>query len=77
MRKSRAAQNGRGKSGSTRVMYLYVQEQGTIYFLFAFPKNIQGNLTADQKRLIRGMADDIRREPWPRSGQHRHSEGAI
>jgi hypothetical protein len=67
VRKIRAAQEGRGKSGSTRVVYLYVEEQETVYFILAFPKNVQGNLTADQKRLVRALVDQVRQEDWPRT----------
>ena len=66
VRKLRAAQGQRGKSGSARVVYLYVEEQATIYFILAFPKNVQGNLTAEQKRAVRGLVAQVRHEPWPR-----------
>lgn len=66
VRKVRAAQDGRGKSGSARVAYLYVEEQATVYFILAFPKNVQGNLTAEQKRLVRTLVGQVREEDWPR-----------
>lgn len=66
VRKVRAAQDHRGKSGSARVVYLYVEEQRTVYFILAFPKNVQGNLTADQKRLVRALVGQVRDEEWPR-----------
>lgn len=67
VRKVRAAQDGRGKSGSARVVYLYVEEQATIYFILAFPKNVQGTLTPDQKRQVRGLVVQLKQEQWPRS----------
>jgi hypothetical protein len=66
VRKVRAAQDQRGKSGSARVVYLYVEEQATVYFILAFPKNVQGNLTAEQKRLVRALVGQVRQEDWPR-----------
>lgn len=66
VRKVRAAQEQRGKSGSARVAYLYVQEQATVYFILAFPKNVQGNLTAEQKKQVRALVAQIRAEDWPR-----------
>lgn len=66
VRKVRAAQDGRGKSGSARVVYLYVEEQATVYFILAFPKNVQGNLTPDQKRLVRSLVEQVKQEDWPR-----------
>lgn len=66
VRKVRAAQAQRGKSGSARVAYLYVEEQATVYFILAFPKNVQGNLTAGQKKAVRTLVSHIRQEEWPR-----------
>lgn len=66
VRKMRAAQDGRGKSGSARVVYLYVEEQATVYFILAFPKNVQGNLTPEQKRLVRTLVGQVKQEEWPR-----------
>ncbi len=66
VRKTRAAMEGRGKRGSGRVAYLYIPEQRTVYFLLAFPKNVQGNLTDAQKKLVREMVKEISREEWPR-----------
>lgn len=67
VRKVRAAQEGRGKRGSARVVYLYIPEQRTVYFILAFPKNVQGNLTAEQKKAVRDVVAGIRAEPWPRA----------
>lgn len=72
VRKIRVAQKGRGKSGSARVTYLYVEHQRTVYFILAFPKNVQGNLTADQKKVIRGVVAEIKAEEWPRKRAVRH-----
>jgi hypothetical protein len=66
VRKVRAAQEQRGKSGSARVAYLYVPEQATVYFILAFPKNVQGNLTAEQKKQVRAVVAQIKDEDWPR-----------
>ncbi|HEU0054441.1 MAG TPA: type II toxin-antitoxin system RelE/ParE family toxin [Longimicrobium sp.] len=66
VRKARAAQEGPGKSGSARVAYLYVRVQQTIYFVCAFSKNDQENLTAGQKQLIRRLVWEIEKEEWPR-----------
>jgi hypothetical protein len=65
VRKLRAAQENRGKSGSARVVYLHIPERETVYFLVAFGKNVQGNLTAEQCRTIRQIVTMIREEPWP------------
>ena len=62
VRKARAATEGRGKSGSTRVVYLYVEVREKVYFLFCFPKNEQANLTPEQKRRIRQLVAQLEAE---------------
>lgn len=61
-RKMRIQLEGRGKSGGGRVIYLDVFEQEHLYLLFAYPKNVQDDLTPDQKKIIRKMTDAIRKE---------------
>ncbi len=51
-----------GKSGGGRVIYLDVFEKEKLYFLFAYPKNIQENLTAEQKKAIKNMIELIKKE---------------
>lgn len=71
VRKTRAAQESRGKRGSGRVAYVYVQHQETIYFLLAFPKNVQGNFTEAQKKTLRQLVKEIGAEAWPRRASSR------
>lgn len=61
-RKLRIQLDGRGKSGGGRVIYLDVFEKEHLYMLFAYPKNVQENLTPDQKRIIRKMIEAIQKE---------------
>ena len=61
-RKLRIQLEGRGKRGGGRVIYLDVFEQENLYFLFAYPKNVQENLTPDQAKAIRRMIEAIRKE---------------
>jgi hypothetical protein len=65
IRKLRAAQENRGKRGSARVAYLYLEERETVYFLIAFGKNVQANLTAAECRMLRQLVAMIRSEQWP------------
>ena len=53
--------NNRGKSGG-RVVYLDVFEKERLYLLFAYPKNVQENLTPDQKKAITRMVELIKKE---------------
>ena len=61
-RKMRIQLEGRGKSGGARVIYLDIFEHGNLYLLFAYPKNVQEDLTPDQKKVIRKMIEAIRKE---------------
>ena len=55
-------QNSQGKSGGGRVIYVDIFEKERIYLLFAYPKNVQENLTEGQKKAIRSMIEEIKKE---------------
>lgn len=61
-RKIRIALEGGGKSGGGRVIYLDVFEKERLYLLFAYPKNVQENLTSEQKKAIRMLVEAIKKE---------------
>ena len=62
-RKLRISLNdNRGKSAGGRVIYLDVFEKERLYLLFAYPKNVQENLTAEQKNAIKKLIDEIKKE---------------
>ena len=61
-RKLRIQLEGRGKRGGGRVIYLDVYEKENLYLLFAYPKNVQEDLSPAQKRSIKQLIDAIRRE---------------
>ncbi len=48
LRKLRRPLAGRGKSGGARVIYYYVASDEQIYFVFAYAKNRQADLTKTQ-----------------------------
>lgn len=54
--------NNRGKSGGGRVIYVDVFEKEKLYFLFAYSKNVQENLTQEQKKAIRTIIEQIKKE---------------
>ena len=64
VRKARVAEPGssRGKSGSYRYLYLYLQHAGRIYLLYLFSKGEQADLSPDQVRMIGALSQQIRRE---------------
>lgn len=61
-RKMRIQLEGRGKSGGGRVIYVDVFEAEKLYLLLAYPKNVQDDLSAEQKKMIRKLIDAIRKE---------------
>ncbi len=42
----------RGKSGSFRYIYLYIEKAGTIYLLVFYAKNEKDNLSAAEKKQV-------------------------
>ena len=54
--------DNRGKSGGGRVIYVDIFEKEKIYLLFAYPKNVQENLTPEQTRAIRRVIEEIQKE---------------
>lgn len=61
-RKVRIPQEGRGKSGGGRVIYVDVVVREQIYLLLAYPKNVQTDMSTDQKKIIRQLVETIKEE---------------
>ena len=59
LRKIRIAQPGRGKSGSTRVIYYYHNAHKPILLLLIYAKARQENLTAGQKTQLKKYVNQI------------------
>ena len=62
-RKGRVAdpKAGRGKSGSFRYLYLFLENRGRIYLLFLFGKSEQANLSPEQTKIVAGLVDAIKK----------------
>jgi hypothetical protein len=52
LRKARWPIPGQGKRGGLRVIYFWDEASETFYMLFAYPKNEQEDLTAQQLRVL-------------------------
>lgn len=61
-RKIRVGVQGRGKSGGARAIYVFVEVAGIFHMLLCYPKNVRGDLTSDQRRALRAVIAQIRRE---------------
>src|SRR2546421_13094694 len=64
VRKARVADpaSSRGKSGSYRYLYLYLQHAGRIHLLYLFSKGDQADLSPQQKQVIGALSQEIRKE---------------
>ena len=61
-RKMRIQMENRGKSGGARVIYVDVFEKEKLYLLLAYPKNVQDDLTPEQKKQVRKLVEAIKKE---------------
>lgn len=61
-RKIRIPMENRGKSGGGRVIYVDVVIRERIYLLLAYPKNVQSDLTPEQKKMVRKLVKLIKEE---------------
>ena len=61
-RKGRVAdpRDTRGKSGSYRYIYLYLEHRGRIFLLLFFRKNEQANLSPKQVKQIAAAVEKIK-----------------
>ena len=57
LRKVRWVAEGRGKRSGTRIIYFWAKDDGTILFLFVYPKNVQGNLSPAQVKQLRAIVE--------------------
>ena len=62
VRKLRGALPGRGKSGSARLIYVYIEVGARIHFVKFYAKNTQADLTQAEKREVRMLAQRFREE---------------
>ena len=64
VRKARIADplKPRGKSGSYRYLYLYLEHAGRIHLLYIFSKGEQADLSPEQKRILGMLSQQIKQE---------------
>ena len=61
VRKIRIAQEGKGKSGSFRVIYYYYNEKNPVLLFTVFGKNQKSNITDQEKKDLYKIVQDIKK----------------
>lgn len=59
LRKVRVAGSGRGKRGGVRVIYYLITKKGLILLLFAYPKNVQDDLSDSQLKVLCRVTEEV------------------
>jgi hypothetical protein len=62
VRKIRVATRYRGKRGSARIIYYYVERRERIYLLLAYAKNDKADLTEAEKKAVRNLVQQLEAE---------------
>jgi len=60
LKKLRWSANGKGKRGGVRTIYLYLSNKEHIHFLTIYSKNEMDDLTTDQKKILKAIAEEIK-----------------
>jgi hypothetical protein len=60
VRKVRWSRAGAGKRGGVRVIYFYHHADRPLYLLMVYAKAKQENLTSNEKRVVRKLADVLK-----------------
>lgn len=62
LRKTRLKSSSKGKSGGYRVCYLDLPEKEKIFFILIYAKNVQEDLSGEEKRILKLLVEKLRRE---------------
>jgi len=57
LRKVRVALPGRGKRGGARVVYYWFNDRDQIGLLMMYPKNVQADLSAEQRKALKDVVE--------------------
>ena len=60
IRKVRWQGSGHGKRGGVRIIYYVYNEYYPIYLLYAYPKNVQVNLSEDEKKIFTKVTEQLK-----------------
>lgn len=62
LRKTRLCSSSKGKSGGFRVCYCDVPEKGKLFLVVIFPKNVQEDLSSEEKRFLKKLIETLKAE---------------
>jgi hypothetical protein len=62
LRKTRLKSTSKGKRSGFRVDYLDIPEKGKLYLLIIYAKNVKPDLTADEKKKLSKVVNQIKEE---------------
>ncbi len=62
LRKIRWSRPGIGKRSGVRVVYYYYDQRAPVFLVAAFAKNVQENLTADDKKQLTALTESLKNE---------------
>ena len=60
LRKLRWSSKGKGKRGGIRTIYRYITEKSHIRFLTLYAKNEVSDLTADEKKILKRIVEELK-----------------
>src|SRR6266404_233538 len=58
LRKTRIAAKGHGKRGGARIIYYWAVGNQQLLLLYVFPKGVQVDLTAEQKKKLKTIVEE-------------------
>lgn len=61
LRKIRWAAKGKGKRGGARIIYLLIPKPGLVYLFYAYTKGDITDMRPEQKKLLVGLIEDIKK----------------
>lgn len=62
LRKTRLKSSSKGKSGGFRVCYCDIPEKEKLFLIAIFPKNVQENLSEEEKKILKKLIESLKRE---------------
>ncbi len=73
LRKARVAEprRSKGKRSGCRVIYLYIPEVNRIDLLAVYSKDVQDDLTENQRKAMKALAEQARREALAHGRHHK------